>query len=278
MNPTVSVSSTVSPPGSVNLRVVGSSVANSLSSARIPAPVRALAEEWGLTGQVTRLELQGIIDQLEMQIAALEEDAEAAQQEGEAHQEAAAQAQSAVESLSEAYDECMGKFVSAMDKAKQAEAKGAAAGQGFANGLSSQTPIVRNAAAGLANAAIGQLGRTLSIRSPSKVTQKLGKYVTEGLAIGIGDETEIHKVEQSSEKAANAGLMAMTSSIDSSINTTPVTGTETGKIDMIITLLTKYLPEMGGDVVLDTGALVGHTIGRTDAELGQLQKRRARYE
>jgi hypothetical protein len=47
---------------------------------------------------------------------------------------------------------------------------------------------------------------------------------------------------------------------------------------MIITLLTTYLPEMGGDVVLDTGALVGHTIGRTDAELGQMQKRRARYE
>jgi hypothetical protein len=120
--------------------------------------------------------------------------------------------------------------------------------------------------------------RTLAIKSPSKVTQKIGRYVTEGLAVGIGDDTEINKVEQSADKAANAGLMAMTSSIDSSINSAPITGTETGKIDMIITLLTKYLPEMGGDIVLDTGALVGHTIGRTDEELGQLQKRRARYE
>jgi hypothetical protein len=49
-------------------------------------------------------------------------------------------------------------------------------------------------------------------------------------------------------------------------------------MDMIITLLATYLPNMGGDVVLDTGALVGHTIGQTDRELGIIQQRRARYE
>ena len=244
----------------------------------LPAPVRDLATQWGFTGTLTSQQIAIINGYLETMAKGCDEAATEAWELGDAHVAAAQEAQAEVDALNKKYDSLTAKAMIAMNKAKEAEAKGAATGQGFANGLSSQTPIVRNAAAGLANAAIGQLGRTLSIRSPSKVTQKLGKYVTEGLAIGIGDETEIHKVEQSSEKAANAGLMAMTSSIDSSINSTPVTGTETGKIDMIITLLTKYLPEMGGDVVLDTGALVGHTIGRTDAELGQLQKRRARYE
>lgn len=167
----------------------------------------------------------------------------------------------------------------ALENAKSgAYAAGVQTGSGYASGISSQAGSVSAAASGLANAAVRSMTRTLAIKSPSKVTQKIGRYVTEGLALGIGDDTEINKVEQSADKAANAGLMAMTSSIDSSINSAPITGTETGKIDMIITLLTKYLPEMGGDIVLDTGALVGHTIGRTDEELGQLQKRRARYE
>ena len=169
--------------------------------------------------------------------------------------------------------------ISALEDAKSgAYAAGVQTGSGYASGISSQAGSVSAAASGLANAAVRSMTRTLAIKSPSKVTQKIGRYVTEGLAVGIGDDTEINKVEQSADKAANAGLMAMTSSIDSSINSAPITGTETGKIDMIITLLTKYLPEMGGDIVLDTGALVGHTIGRTDEELGQLQKRRARYE
>ena len=244
----------------------------------LPAPVRALAEEWGLTGQVTRLELQSIIDQIDAQATALENAAKEAEQAGKAHQEAAKAAQDRIEELNAAYDEMIAKATMALDAAAAAEAQGSATGAGYARGLASQTSNVVAAASSLATAATSRFASIMEIHSPSKVTQRLGKYVTEGLALGIGDENEIDKVEHSADKAANAGLMAMTSSIDSSIGSAPVTGTETGKIDMIITLLTKYLPEMGGDVVLDTGALVGHTIGRTDAELGQLQRRRARYE
>lgn len=244
----------------------------------LPAPVRALAEEWGLTGQVTRLELQSIIDQIDAQATALEKAATEADQTGKAHQDAAKAAQDRVEELNATYDEMISKATSALDAASAAEAQGAATGAGFATGISSQAASVAAAARGLSQMAVNSMRTHLAIASPSKVTKEIGRFVTEGLALGIGDDTEIHKVEQSADRAADAGLSALTSSIDSSISSTPVTGTETGKIDMIITLLTKYLPEMGGDVVLDTGALVGHTIGRTDAELGQLQKRRARYE
>ena len=244
----------------------------------LPAPVRALAEEWGLTGQVTRLELQSIIDQIDAQATALEKAATEADQTGKAHQDAAKAAQDRIEELNATYDEMIAKATSALDAASAAEAQGAATGAGFAAGIASKSAAVAAAARGLSQMAVNSMRAHLAIASPSKVTKEIGRFVTEGLALGIGDDTELNKVEQSATRAADAGISALTSSIDSSISSTPVTGTETGKIDMIITLLTKYLPEMGGDVVLDTGALVGHTIGRTDAELGQLQKRRARYE
>ena len=176
-------------------------------------------------------------------------------------------------------DKAIANTQNELDKAKSgAYSKGAATGQGFADGIKSKIPVVQGAASSLAFSAVNKLSRSLQVQSPSKVTKRLGRYVTEGLAVGIGDDTEIHKVEASADRAADAGISALTSSIDSSISSSPVTGTESGKVDVIITLLNKYLPEMGGDVVLDTGALVGHTIGRTDAELGQIQKRRARYE
>lgn len=244
----------------------------------LPAPVRALAEEWGLTGQVTRLELQAIIDTLEMQIAALEADADAAQQEGDAHAAAADAAKAHIEELNATYDDLIAKAASALDASSEAYSNGVQTGAGFASGISSQAASVAAAARGLSQMAVNSMRTHLAIASPSKVTKKIGQFATEGLALGIGDDTEINRVEQSATRAADAGISALTSSIGSSISSTPVTGTESGKIDMIITLLTTYLPEMGGDVVLDTGALVGHTIGRTDAELGQMQKRRARYE
>ena len=159
-----------------------------------------------------------------------------------------------------------------------AYSSGRQVGAGLAAGMSSMRATVRSAASALASAATVGVGRTLLIASPSKVMRKMGEFATEGLALGIEDTEKLSMVRHAGEKAANESINALSSNIDSSISAPPVTGTENGKIDMIITLLTTYLPNVGGDVVLDTGALVGHTIGRTDAELGQLQKRRARYE
>lgn len=244
----------------------------------LPKPVQDIATEWGITGRATTAQIDAIIASLVEQEQQLRKDAKAAEDEGKAHQEAANRAKDGIAQLESAYDTMMNKANQALNQSAKAEAQGSATGAGYAKGIASQVNAVIISAQRLASAATSTIGRRMEIKSPSKVTQRLGKFVTEGLAVGIGDETEINKVEQSAEKAADAGLSALTSSIDSSISASPVTGTESGKIDMIITLLTTYLPEMGGDVVLDTGALVGHTIGRTDAELGQLQKRRARYE
>jgi TP901 family phage tail tape measure protein len=207
----------------------------------------------------------------------LQHDAEEAEKAAYAAQQAYL---NALESAREAARERGHAMAMAAKEAAHADLSGEGmnAGESFARGIESAIKDVTAASNRLGAAAETGVKRFLVIKSPSRVTRKLGEYVTEGFALGIEDNTQIDKVEAASAKVASAGASALTSSIGSSINSTPVTGTETGKIDMIITLLTTYLPGMGGDIVLDTGALVGHTIGQTDAELGQLQKRRARYE
>jgi hypothetical protein len=63
---------------------------------------------------------------------------------------------------------------------------GANAGAAFAQGLSSQTGQVAQAAGRLAEAAAGALGQTLEIRSPSKVFMELGAHAGDGFLMGMG--------------------------------------------------------------------------------------------
>jgi len=285
----------------------------------LPAPARALAEQWGITGQVTGEQLALIQAALEQQAQQLEADRQAAEDLANTHQEAAETAQQAYDDASNAYektseaaaqlsqeadaafaeaDASLESYISNIEAQEQnakdaalkiakavrdgasvdLSAEGSNAGSSFASGITNTVGSVSAAAKSLAKAASGGVKKFLAIQSPSKVTKALGQFVTEGFAIGIEDTHQIALVENASEKVAAAGASALTSSIDSSISASPITGTENGKMDMIITLLATYLPNMGGDVVLDTGALVGHTIGQTDRELGIIQQRRARYE
>ena len=157
-------------------------------------------------------------------------------------------------------------------------AEGLNAAQGLASGLSAGQGSVSVAAQGLASAVRSGVTKKLMIKSPSRVMMEVGEFATEGLALGIEDEDKLNMVRRASERAAGESIAALTSSLDSSISAPPVTGTENGQIDTIVTLLTTYLPNIGSDIVLDTGELVGRTIGATDRELGILQMRRAKYE
>lgn len=150
--------------------------------------------------------------------------------------------------------------------------------QGLASGISSGAGAVSSAAASVASLVKAAVSKKLLIKSPSRVMMEIGEFATEGLALGIEDDQKLSMVRQASERAAGESIAALTSSLDSSISAPPVTGTENGQIDTIVTLLTTYLPNIGSDIVLDTGELVGRTIGATDRELGILQMRRAKYE
>lgn len=118
----------------------------------------------------------------------------------------------------------------------------------------------------------------LKINSPSRVTREIGKGVPEGLALGIEDDEQVRNVERAAKETANAGVKSLTAAIDTSINASPVVLGGGTDMSEVVTLLKQYLPDIGAPIVLDTGELVGHTINSTDAELGELQRRRARYE
>lgn len=57
---------------------------------------------------------------------------------------------------------------------------------------------------------------------------------------------------------------------------TPLKGGLEEKMDKILTLMEKYMPQVGADVVLDTGVLVGQTAPAYDVALGKIQARRNR--
>ena len=92
----------------------------------------------------------------------------------------------------------------------------------------------------------------------------------------MGLEDKIPDVKKASEKLINA------IDITPNVPDIPVIGNvqagESNGVREILDILNQMLPKMGQDIVLDTGELVGATVNKYDASLGQLQKRRARYE
>lgn len=88
---------------------------------------------------------------------------------------------------------------------KQMEQSGRNAVLGFVKGLENNDGrgLVANAARALGNAAKQALNQTLDIHSPSKETEKSGKYFDEGLAIGIegNKNSVIDSIEDLSEEA-----------------------------------------------------------------------------
>lgn len=59
------------------------------------------------------------------------------------------------------------------------------ADQGFANGMDKYSDLVKKAAKRVANKAVNSMKSSLSISSPSKVTEELGEYTSEGFIIGM---------------------------------------------------------------------------------------------
>lgn len=80
-------------------------------------------------------------------------------------------------------------------------------GYGFADGTSSTSNYVQDAAAGLARDALNAMKAELQEASPSKATRKFGKFGGMGLALGFKDTTKEVK-DQASALAGN-GLNAM---------------------------------------------------------------------
>ena len=188
------------------------------------------------------------------------------------HEDTVSELEKGIESLNGAIDELGDLGAKAL---AEAEAVGAALGDGVAHGINSRVSTVRAAAGGLTRAAIGAMKTVAMIQSPSKKARKeVGQQIGEGEVLGLEDK--IPDVKKASEKLINA--------IDLTPNVPdiPVMGNvqsgESNGVREILNILNQMLPKMGQNIVLDTGELVGATVGAYDSSLGQLQKRRARYE
>lgn len=142
---------------------------------------------------------------------------------------------------------------------------------GIVNGL---TGVFKGAINGIISAINGFTSHLGSLKIPDWVPSWLGggrelsfpqiPYLAEG-----GDITESGAV-MVGEKGPELLHLPAGASV------TPLKNGLEDKVEQMLRLMEKYMPEFGGDVVLDTGALVGHTVAAYDAALGRRQARRNR--
>ena len=88
--------------------------------------------------------------------------------------------------------------------------------EGMITGMAMASGQTQQAAASLAQSVIRPLQNTLQIKSPSRVTEQFGKYVTEGLAIGIRSQAAL--VDSASSDIAFDAMDTMSEAIRASRN------------------------------------------------------------
>lgn len=165
----------------------------------------------------------------------------------------------------------------AMDASTEASSAGENLTLGFARGIEKPSAIAAaTAAAGrVAAAAAANLKVTLQEKSPSKLTQQFGKFFTQGFAKGILDPVD--DVLNAAEDVADTALDAFDGGVDDGyLMDTYAEKTEDGNgggaWSQVCALLGEIRDRIGGDVVLDSGELVGYL----DGAFGDLSMRKAR--
>lgn len=101
----------------------------------------------------------------------------------------------------------MHAITSAMSgEAGKAHTVGVNIGRGLANGIRAEIPAIRAAAAAASSAATVKMRKVTKERSPSRVTRKIGAYLSEGLVIGM--ESKKHDISRMSAKLANMATLS----------------------------------------------------------------------
>lgn len=231
----------------------------------LPAPARALAEQWGITGPITADQMSMINTTLQEMASETASAAEEALALSAAHGEASEVANKAVADLQKTYDSYVSAAAALNDAAAAAEAAGAAVGDGFVRGMNSRIAAVGAAAVSLARSASQGVTRYLSIRSPSKLMQEYGAFAGEGFAIGLGNRDTIKDVEETAAMLASAAVP----SVESDEFETPN--------------VKSFLPMASESnrvfrLYLDGDKLVGGTSERMDSSLGTMQEYQLRWE
>lgn len=236
-----------------------------ITSQDLPAPAKALAEQWGITGPITADQMSLIITTLQNMQKETESAADEALALSEAHGEAAKAAESAVADLQKTYDAYIESAASLSDAALTAQTAGEQVGDGFAAGISSKAGAVSSAAQSIANAASSALRVAMQIASPSKITKQIGKFFGLGLADGLEDKDVLNEVEKSASALGSSAIPIIEPSMFGSPN---VNELEAGS-DKANRAINLYL---------DGDKLVGGTSDRMDSSLGEMQQYQLRWE
>lgn len=142
---------------------------------------------------------------------------------------------------------------------------------------------------------LNTLKTSLKEHSPSKATEEMGEFLDEGVMIGI--ENKKKAALRTATKFGSDVLTKMQKSLNGSIDTpdfkknmllevnsnfinSKYQSKQADNISNLMSVLNEYLPKIisniGQDVVLDDGTLVGKIIPNIDKELGIINARRSR--
>ena len=91
-------------------------------------------------------------------------------------------------------------------EAGKAHTVGVNIGRGLANGIRAEIPAIRAAAAAASSAATVKMRKTTKEHSPSRVTRKIGAFLSEGLVIGM--ESKKRDISRMSAKLANMATLS----------------------------------------------------------------------
>ena len=137
---------------------------------------------------------------------------------------------------------------------------------GLLNGIKEKWENLKATVKGMFDNLVSGIKDGLKIHSPSKVFAGIGQFMAEGLDEGWSDEfADVHK-----NITGDLNFNAEPVQVSSTANT--------GSEAKIISWLEQNLPTLlNQSIVLDTGVLVGQTVGAMDDALGKRMQMNARY-
>lgn len=159
--------------------------------------------------------------------------------------------------------------------------------EGLWNGINDKIQWLKDKISGFASSVLDSIKSFFGVHSPSTETKWIGQMLDEGLAVGVSDDKD--KVTKQAKKVTDDVLQEFrgaNTELNSALQTdfsikksakVSVEQKDTAKqLNEVVRLLNKYLPDIGGDLYLDSDTLVGRTVKKMDKALGDLYAKNER--
>lgn len=145
-------------------------------------------------------------------------------------------------------------------------------GKAVADGISAKEKYMRDKASGLVRVGLNSMRSEAKIQSPSKRGRAIGENI--GGSVGLGIADAYSSVIKTAEDFTDGVLSAMDDDYETQTFVTETKDTGLGRFTManVVGLLEEIRDNLGFDVVLDDGTIVG----RIDRMLGKTALRKAR--